>query len=81
MNFFACSINKSPLKFAVRTNKSNLSGCVSITSKACVPIDPVDPKIAIPLFVDMVTKVKDIVLKKSVSGLFIEVVLHENAVG
>jgi len=29
----------------------------------------------------MVTKVKDIVLKKSVSGLFIEVVLHENAVG
>src|SRR5690554_7643368 len=41
-------MSKSALLLAVITSKSNKLGYLSITSNACVPIDPVHPKMAIP---------------------------------
>ena len=35
----------------VKTSTTNLSGCASTTSKDCVPIDPVEPNIAIFFFI------------------------------
>ena len=46
-NCKACSINKDSLECAVKTSATNNSGCAAITSSVCLPIEPVDPKIAI----------------------------------
>ena len=50
-------MSRSAWFWAVKTSTENSEGCSAITSKACVPMDPVLPKIAIlfiaawPLFV------------------------------
>ena len=46
----ACFVSKSTLRRADINSTSNMSGCLLITSKVCVPIDPVEPSIAILLF-------------------------------
>ena len=50
-NLRACSISKSTRLLAVNAYASYKSGCSSITCKACVPIDPVEPNIAICFFI------------------------------
>ena len=50
LNFNACLINKSALLFAVKTSAVNHLGLLSITSNACVPIEPVEPRIATFIF-------------------------------
>ena len=47
LNFLACSISNSTLLFAVSTRTSNISPCSSATRRVWVPIDPVEPNIAI----------------------------------
>ncbi len=44
--FLACSISKEELLFAVRISTVNLFGFASTTSNVCVPIDPVEPNMA-----------------------------------
>ena len=46
INFFDCSIKRVALLFAVKTSTPKRSGCSEITSSACVPIEPVEPRIA-----------------------------------
>lgn len=47
LNSRACFINSSALLPAVRVCAWNWSGCCLMTSSACVPIEPVDPSMAI----------------------------------
>lgn len=46
LNFMACSIKRSQLLLATNISAEKISGLPSITSSACVPIDPVEPNIA-----------------------------------
>jgi hypothetical protein len=47
-----CLINRSSLPLQVRISTENLSRLAAITSSACVPIEPVEPKIAMRLIVE-----------------------------
>ncbi|MPN01213.1 hypothetical protein SDC9_148419 [bioreactor metagenome] len=49
--FMACSIRSVSLEFAVSTSADSKEGCLEITSRAWVPMDPVDPRMAIRLFI------------------------------
>ena len=49
-NSSACFISNSAFVCAVNISASNKSEWVRITSRACVPIEPVDPKIATRFF-------------------------------
>src|SRR6185312_16934717 len=40
----ACLMSSSSLDWAVSTSVLNMDGWASITSSACLPIEPVDPK-------------------------------------
>ena len=50
LNLIACSISSLLLLFAVKTSTSNKFECSLITSNAWVPIEPVEPSIAICFF-------------------------------
>src|SRR5689334_16166176 len=43
-----CSASLSPLAPAASATTRSLSGCVSTTASALCPIDPVDPRMAMP---------------------------------
>src|SRR5690606_8736320 len=51
LNFFACCTSNLSLEWAVKISTSNLSGLEAITSRACVPMEPVEPNIAIRFFI------------------------------
>ena len=55
LNLWACSASSSTLLLAVRQYTSYKSACSSITSRACVPIDPVEPRMAICFFCSITT--------------------------
>ena len=49
-NSSACSMSRSALLLATMSSKLKRSGCCLSTSSACLPMDPVEPSIATPLF-------------------------------
>ena len=51
LNFRACWASSSTLLLAVRQYTSYRSACSSMTWRACVPIDPVLPRMAICFFI------------------------------
>ena len=53
LNSRACSMRRSSLLLAVRSSTSKRSLCCLTTSRACLPIEPVEPRIAICLFLSI----------------------------